>query len=83
METEILEKLYKSEINFQIETFYDEGYTVKLGDKSNGYKAVVFDRETFKEAVETLAKLASKEYPRSEFAKWWKEQQEKNDILQK
>lgn len=72
METEIIEKLYHSEINYEICTFFDEGYVINLGDKFNGFKAS-YSADNFKEAINGLAVLAAREYPRSEFAKWWSE----------
>ena len=33
----VMEELYSREINFSITTFWDGGYTVKLGDELNGF----------------------------------------------
>lgn len=35
----VFERLYDSEINFSISTFWDGGYEIKLGDDMNGFKA--------------------------------------------
>lgn len=34
-----LQKIYDSEINIMIYTFWDGGFDLKLGDITNGYKA--------------------------------------------
>lgn len=36
---QVLADLYASEINFQISSFWDCGYSVALGDEMNGFKA--------------------------------------------
>lgn len=35
----VLQDLYDSEINFVIDTFWDGGFDLKLGDGANGYLA--------------------------------------------
>jgi len=64
----IMQKLYDSEINASISTFWDGGFDVKLGDPMNG-----FDNETtvktFAEAEAWLAETAALIYPDSVFAK--------------
>ena len=72
MENEILERLYHSEINFQIETIYDSGFFVRLGDFYNG-TGIAYNSDNLKNAVIKLAELGTNKYPESEFAKWWKE----------
>jgi DNA-directed RNA polymerase alpha subunit len=67
---EILQRLYDSEINFQIETFYDNGFIGRLGDWSNGTSAS-FCADTLKELSIKLANMAIAHYPESEFGKWW------------
>jgi hypothetical protein len=52
-----LQELYDREINFKIETFWDGGFDVALGDQANGYKAQALVY-TFDEAVEWLVKQA-------------------------
>ena len=37
--TAALSTLYKHEINVQIASFWDAGYTVRLGDEDNGFRA--------------------------------------------
>lgn len=36
---EVLRGLYRSEINVSIASFYDGGWTVKIGDEMNGFLA--------------------------------------------
>ena len=62
-----LQALYDSEINFQISAFYDDGFTWKLGDESNGIKAQGKAR-TIKIAVLDLVNAALRAYPDSEFS---------------
>lgn len=75
MESEILQRLYDSEINFAIKCFYDQGFSVYLGDAMNGWMSFSLDC-TFAEGVHWLATEAVKHYPTSQFAKWWKEKNE-------
>jgi hypothetical protein len=37
MTTSILQRLYDSEINFEVSAFYDAGFDVTLGDGLNGF----------------------------------------------
>ncbi len=69
---EILNDLYSSEINYQINTFWDYGYTVKIGDKLNGVKQEQAWITSFDDAVSELCKLAIIHYPESNFAKKYK-----------
>jgi hypothetical protein len=62
-----LQRLYDSEINFSITTFWDDGFTVKLGDELNGFKWEGNFR-TISEAVGALMTAAMKFYPDSVFA---------------
>ena len=36
----IIDALYESELNCEISTFWDDGFTVKLGDVMNGFVAI-------------------------------------------
>ena len=66
--TTVMDKLYDSEINFRISTFWDGGFDVFIGDEINGYKEQRTVRDW--EAVEdTLHLLAMKHYPNSEYTK--------------
>lgn len=57
-----LQKLYDSEINWAIETFWDGGFTAKLGDEMNGFKAEK-TCDTLEEAADFLWVQAKKRYP--------------------
>ena len=66
--TKILDSLYRSEINYTIQTDWDAGITVKLGDSYNGY----IDEATFPHIQEGLLWLKDKaihHFPDSEFSK--------------
>lgn len=63
MTKHILQRLYDSEINFELRTFWDGGFDWKLGDHSNGFKAKG-NADTFDEAVADLAKAAVEHYPK-------------------
>ena len=65
-----LERLYDSEINAEISSFWDGGWTVKLGDKMNGFH---FYGEntcyTFEDIIEELRDLAEEHFPNSTYVK--------------
>lgn len=63
-----LQALYNSEINFQISTFYDNGFEWKLGDMLNGWKAEG-TADALKQAIAELVEAAVTTYPSSDFAK--------------
>jgi hypothetical protein len=63
----IPQRLYDSEINFSITTFWDGGFTVKIGDDMNGFAAEETVR-TYAEALEWLDATARARYPRSRYA---------------
>lgn len=64
----LFQRLYDSEINFEVSGFYDAGFTVKLGDASDGYDAETTVRTWF-EVEMWLREYAMKLYPDSDFAK--------------
>jgi hypothetical protein len=63
---EILQALYDSEINFEISSFWDGGFTWKLGDAMNGFDAQGNAR-TVDQAVQELSDAALWHYPASAF----------------
>ncbi len=67
----ILQKLYHSEINFRIHTFWDAGFEVELGDPLNGIKWTG-NGDNLILAVNKLAQAAIEFYPHSEFAANWR-----------
>lgn len=63
----IIQRLYNSEINVSISSFWDGGFEVKIGDDMNGFKAETNVR-TFAEAEAWLEEEAKRLYPESVFA---------------
>ena len=64
----ILQRLYDSEINFEVSGFYDAGFDVRLGDALNGFLAEG-KVETWAEAEAWLRDQALAHFPDSEFAR--------------
>jgi len=64
----IIQKLYDSEINVSIASFWDAGFEVRLGDDMNGFKDQT-SVKTFAEAEAWLRDAAIRHYPNSDFAK--------------
>jgi hypothetical protein len=63
-----LQRLYDSEMNFEVSGFYDAGFDVRLGDALNGFLA--HDKVgTWPEVEAWLRAQALAHYPDSEFAK--------------
>ena len=60
--TEILQRLYDSEINAAVYWVWDGGVTWQLGDKHNGWKAKG-NASTVALAVVELAKAAAQHWP--------------------
>ena len=68
----VLQDLYGSEINFEVSTFWDGGFEVKLGDKMNGFKAETnFDR--WGQVEPWLIQQAILFYPDSLFARMYRD----------
>lgn len=64
---DMIDGLYESEINFTISSFWDEGFTAKIGDTMNGFdEQKTFD--TFWEAVDWVAHRAVELYPESSYS---------------
>jgi len=78
---EVIERLYDSEINAEINWFWDTGFSVAIGDSING--RVVFspitpehikiNSHSIADAISVLAWQARQIYPDSEFSKWYNE----------
>jgi len=64
-----LKKLYDSEINVSITSFWDGGWRVALGDELNGFKRPNWDTCELHEIVDALQKLALEYYPDSTYSK--------------
>jgi hypothetical protein len=61
------QRLYDSEINFEVSGFYDAGFDVRFGDHLNGF--LVKDKvETWAEAETWLREQALAHFPDSKFA---------------
>lgn len=72
----LLTKLYASEINVSVSSFWDRGWTIQLGDIGNGLKASSdFDNEHLDQAVRWLAEVAFQYYPNSNFAHEYRNRQ--------
>jgi hypothetical protein len=68
MSTSTFQRLYDSEINFEVSCFYDADFDVRLGDALNGFLAQ--DKVPTWEAVEKwLHYAALKYYPNSAYAR--------------
>jgi hypothetical protein len=63
----ILQRLYDSEINFEVSGFYDAGFDVRLGDALNGFVAHG-KVATWAEAEAWLRNQALAHFPDSKFA---------------
>jgi hypothetical protein len=65
---EILQELHDSEINASVESFYDGCWTVKLGDRLNGFDAEA-TVGSMSEAERWFRENAVRLYPDSAFAR--------------
>lgn len=60
----VLEALYAHEINCGLQSFWDGGWTVWIGDPMNGQRATAdFDRDQFDAIPAWLADNAERLYP--------------------
>lgn len=67
----LLQKVYASEINIKIETFWDAGYTVSVGgSEMDGWKRTE-SVEGIDELKEFIIDSILELYPNSRFAKEW------------
>ena len=69
-DTPLLQRIYDSEINFELSTFWDSGFFWKLGDAMNGIKADG-SAPTLAEATAQLCEAAVKHFPKSDFARFF------------
>lgn len=76
METE-LQKMYDSEINVQISSFWDGGWRIALGDRVNGFIHPKWDSCELHEVVSALQELILEHYPNSLYAKSLSQSKEK------
>lgn len=66
---EELQKMYDSEINVQINSFWDGGWRVAIGDHVNGFIRPDWDSCELHEVIPALQDLIRKYYPDSAYAK--------------
>ena len=64
-----LKRLYDSEINVSITSFWDGGFQVALGDHTNGYQRPDWDSCEVEQIVDAIRELARKHYPNSTYVK--------------
>lgn len=62
---ELLQKLYNSEINVSLESFWDGGIQAKIGDNMNGFKSEE-NHATFEDAAQWCWDEAKRLYPDAE-----------------
>lgn len=65
---DVIDRLYASEINWEVSTFWDAGYEVKLGDHMNGYVAEA-NIALWSDVVDWLDRQARVHYPDSTYGK--------------
>lgn len=75
----LCKKLYDSEINFVISTFWDSGYTVQLGDNMNGFLEESGCLDDTDEVARELTRMAIKHFPQSKFTLAHTERQPAHD----
>jgi len=63
-----LQKIYDSEINVSISSFWDAGMEFRLGDESNGWKWQK-DFWNFEEGMKELIEAIKKFYPNNDYVK--------------
>lgn len=67
----VLAKLYASELNCELSSFWDVQWRVRLGDEQNGFVADSVDMLLeLSEIGSWLCAEVPKHYPDSEFAEW-------------
>lgn len=66
---EELRKMYDSEINVQISSFWDGGWSVALGDEMNGYKRPKWQSCEIEEIIPALQELIKEHYPNSKYVR--------------
>lgn len=64
-----LQKMYDSEINVGIQSFWDGSWTVWLGDQMNGYIRPKWDNCELDQVIPALQELIKEHLPESSYAK--------------
>jgi hypothetical protein len=81
---EVLQRIYDSEINVRIQSFWDGGFETAVGDEMNGWedapsivqaacKALDYNERKIEVVVAALAFEVVQHYPDSTFAQWYRE----------
>jgi len=65
---DLMQRLYESEINSSISSFWDGGFHWRLGDAMNGFVAEG-QADSSGDAEEAMAEAARRAYPNSDFAR--------------
>lgn len=65
----VMRRLYASEINCGIQSFWDGGWSAWIGDELNGYRAEEINFDTLNEIAEWLHEKALLHYPTSGYAR--------------
>lgn len=65
---DMLAEVYDSEINWQLASFWDDGYAVWLGDEANGF-VEEWQADTLPKALWRLPAAIERHYPNSDFMK--------------
>ena len=65
---DVLRRLYESEINVSLTSFWDGGWTVKLGDEMNGFVAEASHVRELSVVATWLDENAREHYPDSLYA---------------
>lgn len=63
-----LQKMYDSEINVRISSFWDGGWYVMVGDDMNGFHRPKWDCCELHEVIPALQELIKEHYPNSKYA---------------
>lgn len=78
---EVLQRIYNSELNFRMRSFFDSGTEWSIGDDLNGWvkfdRGIIADKKInwsdVSESISALAYCLFHVYPNSEFAQWYKQ----------
>lgn len=65
----VMQRLYDSEINANVASFWDGGFDVRLGDRTNGFKDHTDGLRDWTAVEAWLTEMVLKHYPDSQFAK--------------
>lgn len=67
----VLEYLYAQEINVRLESFFDGGWTVSIGDEMNGWAASASNFSSTKAAAQWLLAEAPRHFKMNETFETW------------